>query len=66
MNEALKKDEKYRKKYMRTHKMLTLLLDKEKDADIIRWLESKNPGERSAAVRSAIRTEIPYKEKCDV
>lgn len=58
MNEALKKDEKYRKKYMRSHKMLTLLLDKEVDADIIEWLESRKMGERSAAVRTAIRKEI--------
>lgn len=58
MNEALKKDEKYRKKYMRSHKMLTLLLDKEVDADIIEWLESRKTGERSAAVRTAIRKEI--------
>lgn len=58
MNEALKKDEKYRKKYMRSHKMLTLLLDKEADADIIKWLETRKTGERSAAVRTAIRKEI--------
>lgn len=58
MNEALKKNEKYRKKYMRSHKMLTLLLDKEVDADIIKWLETRKAGERSAAVRTAIRKEI--------
>lgn len=58
MNEALKKNEKYRKKYMRSHKMLTLLLDKEVDADIIKWLETRKTGERSAAVRTAIRKEI--------
>lgn len=58
MNEALKKNEKYRKKYMRSHKMLTLLLDKEVDADIIKWLETIKAGERSAAVRTAIRKEI--------
>jgi hypothetical protein len=56
MNNALKKDEKYRNKYMKTHKMLTLLLDKERDADIIRWLESQD--NRSKAVRTAIRNEI--------
>lgn len=58
MNPALKKNEKYRKKYMRSHKMLTLLLDKEVDADIIKWLETRRAGERSAAVRAAIRKEI--------
>lgn len=56
MNEALKKPEKYRKRYMRSHKMLTLLLDKEKDADIIGWLSSKD--NRSEAVRELIRREI--------
>lgn len=56
MNEALKKNEKYRKKYMRSHKILTLLLDKEKDADIIKWLEPQE--NRSEAVRKAIRKEI--------
>lgn len=56
MNEALKKPEKYRKRYMRSHKMLTLLLDKEKDADIIDWLSSKD--NRSEAVRELIRREI--------
>lgn len=56
MNEALKKNEKYRKKYMRSHKILTLLLDKKKDADIIEWLEPKE--NRSEAVRKAIRKEI--------
>lgn len=53
MNEALKKPEKYRKRYMRSHKMLTLLLDKEKDADIIDWLSSKD--NRSEAVRTVLR-----------
>jgi len=56
MNNELKKDEKYRNKYMKTHKMLTLLLDKERDADIIRWLEGQD--NRSKAVRMAIRNEI--------
>lgn len=56
MNEALKKNEKYRKKYMRSHKILTLLLDNEKDADIIGWLKGKE--NRSEAVRTAIRKEI--------
>lgn len=56
MNEALKKDEKYRKKYMRSHKILTVLLDNDKDTDILRWLKGKE--NRSEAVRAAIRKEI--------
>lgn len=59
MNDKLKKkkynDKRYKAQYMKTHKMLSLFLDKEKDADIIKWLESKNIGERSKAVRYAIR-----------
>ena len=51
MNEALKKPEKHRKKY----KLLTFIIDKEKDSDIIDWLESKK--NRSAAVRELIRRE---------
>ena len=38
MNETLKKPEKYRKRYMKNHKMLCVLLDNEKDKDIISWL----------------------------
>ena len=61
MNEALKKPEKYRKKYMQNHKMLTLLLDNEKDEDIISWLGKQ--GNRSEAVRMAIRSCIEYYER---
>lgn len=53
MNEALKKNEKYRKKYMRSHKMLTFVLDKQKDADIIEWLD--NLKNRSETVRTLLR-----------
>lgn len=62
MNDKLKKkkynDKRYKVQYMKTHKMLSLFLDKEKDADIIKWLETIKAGERSAAVRTAIRKEI--------
>lgn len=62
MNDKLKKkrynEKRYKAQYMKTHKMLSLFLDRKKDADIIKWLESKNIGERSAAVRTAIRKEI--------
>lgn len=53
MNEALKKDEKYIKKYMQKNVMLTLLLNKEKDEDIIKFLE--NQDNKSKVVRRAIR-----------
>lgn len=62
MNDKLKKrkynDKRYKAQYMKTHKMLSLFLDREKDADIIEWLETRKVGERSAAVRAAIRKEI--------
>lgn len=53
MNEALKKNEKYIKKYMQKNVMLTLLLNKAKDEDIINFLE--NQDNKSKVVRRAIR-----------
>ena len=53
MNDALKKPEKYRKRYMRTHKILSVLLDNEKDADIIEWLEKKE--NKSETVKMVLR-----------
>lgn len=56
MNEALKKDVKYITKYMQKNVMLTLLLNKEKDEDIIKFLE--NQDNKSKVVRRAIREYI--------
>ena len=56
MNEALKKDEKYIKKYMQKHQMLTVLLNKGNDEDIIKFLW--NQDNRSEVVRKAIREYI--------
>ena len=53
MNEALKKDEKYIKKYMQKHQMLTVLLNKGNDEDIIKFLW--NQDNRSEVVRKARR-----------
>lgn len=53
MNEALKKDEKYIEKYMQKNLMLTLLLNKDRDKDIINYLE--NQDNKSKVVRRAIR-----------
>ena len=53
MNEALKKNEKYIKKYMQKNVMLTLLLNTAKDEDIINFLE--NQDNKSKVVRRAIR-----------
>ena len=56
MNEALKKDLKYIEKYMQKNLMLTLLLNKERDEDIIKFLE--NQDNKSKVVRRAIREYI--------
>lgn len=53
MNEALKKDMKYIEKYMQKNLMLTLLLNKDRDEDIIKYLS--NQDNKSALVRRAIR-----------
>lgn len=55
MNEALKRNEKYRKKYMRSHTMIALLLDNKRDSDIIEWLGKQR--NRSEAIRKLIRKE---------
>ena len=56
MNEALKKKPKYQKRYMDKHKMLCVLLDKNKDADIIAWLGRQEVA--SEAVRNVLRLYI--------
>lgn len=56
MNEALRKNEKYITKYMQKHQMLTVLLNKENDEDIIKFLW--NQDNRSEVVRKAIREYI--------
>lgn len=56
MNEALKKDLKYIEKYMQKNLMLTLLLNKDRDEDIIKFLS--NQDNKSAIVRRAIREYI--------
>ena len=61
MNEALKKNEKYQKRYMKRHKMLCVLLDNEKDKDIINWLKTQENA--SESVRRALRAWITDKKK---
>ncbi len=56
MNEALKKDLKYIEKYMQKNLMLTLLLKKDRDEDIINFLEKQD--NKSKVVRRAIREYI--------
>lgn len=61
MNEALKKNEKYQKRYMKRHKMLCVLLDNEKDKDIVDWLKTQENA--SESVRRALRAWITDKKK---
>lgn len=61
MNEALKKRPKYQKRYMQKHKMLCVLLDNEKDKDIIDWLKTQENASKS--VREALRSWITAKKK---
>ena len=61
MNEALRKRPKYQKRYMQKHKMLCVLLDNEKDKDIINWLKTQENASKS--VREALRSWITAKKK---
>ena len=53
MNDNLKKQAKYQKKYMERHKMVCVNLDLKEDADIINWLGSQS--NRSEAMRKAFK-----------
>ena len=53
MNERLKKSPKYQKKYMQKHRMLCVCLDKDKDRDIIEWLDQQES--ISDSVRGLLR-----------
>jgi hypothetical protein len=61
MNEALKKNEKYQKRYMKRHKMLCVLLSNENDKDIINWLRMQENS--SESVRKVLRVWIAGKKK---
>ena len=61
MNEALKKNEKDQKRYMKRHKMLCVLLCNEKDKDIIDWLRMQENA--SESVRKVLRAWIADKKK---
>ena len=60
MNEALKKADKYQKRYMQKHRMLCVCLDKEKDEDIIEWMNEQ--ASISDAVRRVLRFHINGRE----
>ena len=56
MNETLKKNDKYQKKFMQKHRMLCVCLDKTKDEDIIEWLNEQTS--ISDSVRKVLRFHI--------
>ena len=56
MNDALKKNEKYYKRYMKRHKMISVCFDREKDKDIVDWLESQD--NISKSVKDILRQAI--------
>ena len=64
MNDSLKKNEKYYKRYMKRHRMLCVCLDKEKDKDIVSWIEKQE--NISASVKQALRSNIGYCEAAKI
>lgn len=53
MERDAKKKSEYQAKYMEKRRMITFILDKEKDADIIDWLEKQD--NQSEAIREALK-----------
>lgn len=53
MSRNLNKQRQYQRKYMRKHRMLSVLLHEKNDKDIIEWLEKQE--NQSEAVREALR-----------
>ena len=56
MNSNLKKDEKYQKRYMKSHRMICVCLDREKDKDIVDWIEKQEV--ISVSIKRALRSWI--------
>jgi len=46
----------------RSTKMISVRLDEELDADLIRWLEAQPPGRRSEAIRDLMRDGLRQRE----
>ncbi len=65
MNEKLKKSvrkqQEYQQRYMKNKVMLSVLLDKKKDADIIDWLNQQIC--KTESVKRALREDIAYEEQ---
>lgn len=61
MNEALKKNEKYQKRYMKRHRMLCVCLDRKKDKDIVDWIDAQH--NISESTKEALRVWIAGKKK---
>lgn len=56
MNNKLKKNESYKKKYMRQHRMICVCLDRKKDKDIVDWIEKQEV--ISVSIKEALRAWI--------
>lgn len=61
MNEALKKNEKHQKQNMKRHRMLCVCLDREKDKDIVDWIEAQQ--NISESTKTALRVWIKGETK---
>lgn len=53
MEKETSRKAEYQARYMTKRKMITFILDKEKDADIIGWLEKQD--NQSEAIREALK-----------
>lgn len=56
MNNKLKKNESYKTRYMRRHRMICVCLDREKDKDIVDWIEKQEV--ISVSIKEALRAWI--------
>lgn len=56
MNNKLKKNESYKERYMRRHRMICVCLDREKDKDIVDWIEKQEV--ISVSIKEALRAWI--------
>lgn len=56
MKRNIAKQMEYQKKYLKKKRMITILLDNKKDADIISWMERQE--NKSDAIREVLRKHI--------
>lgn len=61
LKKSVRKQQEYQQRYMKKKVMLSVLLDKKKDADIIDWLNQQIC--KTESVKRAIRGDIAYEEQ---